>query len=165
MSLNGIDLRCSAVVLRKQAVLLVHRTYDGKNDWALPGGTPREGESMAACARRELAEETGLAADPARVAFVLETVAPHSSRRTLDIVFLATGVAPGREPQAREPGLEPRFVPVDQLNDLELRPPLAGYLRGLIDHRVRKYAPYLGNVWRPEASAASLPGAAAGGPG
>jgi 8-oxo-dGTP diphosphatase len=77
-------------------------------------------------ARRELAEETGLSADPARVAFVLEAVAPDSSRRTLDIVFLATGLEPGREPHAREPGLEPHFVPAEQLNGLELRPPLAG---------------------------------------
>jgi 8-oxo-dGTP pyrophosphatase MutT (NUDIX family) len=27
-------------------VLLVHRARDGANDWVLPGGTPRPGESM-----------------------------------------------------------------------------------------------------------------------
>ena len=105
---------------------------------------------MAACARRELFEETGVSADPSRVAFVLEAVAPGASRRTLDIVFLLTGPAPGAEPQAREPGLEPHFVPADRLSELELRPPIAGYLRGLLGQGTRRHgAPYLGNLWRP----------------
>jgi len=43
---------------------------------------------MAACARRELLEETRVSADPCRVAFVLEAVAPEASRRTLDILPL-----------------------------------------------------------------------------
>jgi 8-oxo-dGTP diphosphatase len=150
MAPNGIDLRCSAIVFRKDTVLLVHRTGDGMGTWALPGGTPREGESMAACARRELLEETGLSVGPSRVAFVLETVAPGASRRTLDIVFLVVGLAPDAEPQVREPGLEPCFVPVDRLNELELRPPIAGYLRGLLGQGARRpAAPYLGNLWRP----------------
>jgi len=42
------DVRCSVVVLRKHAVLLMHRTRDGLDDWVLPGGTPRDGESMTA---------------------------------------------------------------------------------------------------------------------
>jgi 8-oxo-dGTP pyrophosphatase MutT (NUDIX family) len=29
-------------------------------DWVLPGGYPESDESLAACAQRELAEETGL---------------------------------------------------------------------------------------------------------
>jgi 8-oxo-dGTP diphosphatase len=157
MTPNGIGLRCSVIVFRKGAVLLVHRTYGSTGAWALPGGTPREGESMAACARRELLEETGMSADPARVAFVLEAVAPAASRRTLDIVFLATGLMPGAEPHAREPGLEPHFIPADQLNELELRPPVAGHLRGLLAQGARRYAPYLGNLWRPAGSAAAQP--------
>jgi 8-oxo-dGTP pyrophosphatase MutT (NUDIX family) len=45
-------------------VLLVHRTSDSVGTWALPGGTPHESESMAACARREVLEETGVSASP-----------------------------------------------------------------------------------------------------
>lgn len=149
MTRNGLVLRCSAIVFRTRAVLLVQRTGDSAGTWVLPGGTPRESESMAACARREVLEETGVSVTPSRVAFVVEAVAPEQSSRTLDIVFLATGLALGAEPQIREPGLEPHFVPVDQLTDLELRPPVAGYLRGLLHQRGRRYAPYLGNLWRP----------------
>jgi 8-oxo-dGTP diphosphatase len=158
MALNGIDVRCSAIVFRRGAVLLVRRAHDGMAVWTLPGGTPREGESMAACARREVFEETNVVADPSRVAFVLEAVAPGGSRRRLDIVFLATGLEPGAEPLAREPGVEPRFVPVDQLNELTLLPPVAGHLRGLLQHGRHRYAPYLGNLWRPAADPDVRPG-------
>jgi 8-oxo-dGTP diphosphatase len=158
MALNGIDVRCSAIVFRKGAVLLVRRAHDGIAVWTLPGGTPREGESMAACARRELFEETGVSADPSRVAFVLEAMAPGGSRRRLDIVFLATGLEPGAEPQAREPGVEPHFIPVDQLNELTVLPPVAGHLRGLLHQGVYRYAPYLGNLWRPADSPGTRPG-------
>ena len=45
--------------------------------------------------------------------------------------------------------MEPSFVPVDQVRDLELRPPVAGYLRGMLGAGARRYAPYLANLWRP----------------
>jgi 8-oxo-dGTP diphosphatase len=143
-----IDVRCSAIVFRDHTVLLVHRSRDGVRDWVLPGGTPRPGESMAACARRETLEETGLLVYPARVAFVLEALGPASVRRTVDLVFLA---APReyREPESREPDLEARFVPLDELPGLYLRPPLAGHLRALHARGGEPAAAYLGNLWRP----------------
>jgi len=144
-----VDVRCSAVVFRGDAVLLVHRAKDGADDWVLPGGTPRPGESMAACAQRETLEETGLPVDPGRVAFVLETMAPESSRRMVDLVFLAT-MAERREPEPREQGLQAQFVPLGDLPGLVLRPPLAGHLRGLHARGPARTAAYLGNLWRPD---------------
>ena len=128
-------------------MLLLHRLQ--RDDWVLPGGTPRAGESMAACARREAREETGLNVDPGRVAFVLEVVGPQSGIRTVDIVF-AADAAPGQQPQELEPGLNPVFVPIDAIHELDLRPPLAGHLRGMLGHGWQRYAPYLANLWRPE---------------
>jgi ADP-ribose pyrophosphatase YjhB (NUDIX family) len=146
---DGIDLRCSAIVVRKRTVLLVHRTGNGADDWVLPGGNPRSGESMAACARREVREETGLHVNPDRVAFVLEAGGPDSGPRTVDIVFSATDPAPDREPERCERGLVPAFVPVDGIHELDLRPPLAGHLRAMLGRRSELYAPYLANLWRP----------------
>jgi 8-oxo-dGTP diphosphatase len=146
---DGIELRCSAVVVRQQSVLLVHRTRGAEDDWVLPGGTPRPGESMAACARREVLEETGLHVDPSRVAFVLEVLGPDGGPRTVDIVFAATNAGPGTGPERQEPGLTPAFVPVDEIGGLDLRPPLAGHLRRMVGYRGRLYAPYLANLWRP----------------
>lgn len=50
-------------------VLLLHRAHHGpeyKGDWAWtpPSGARQPGEAVAACARRELTEETGLALVP-----------------------------------------------------------------------------------------------------
>jgi 8-oxo-dGTP diphosphatase len=152
---GGMEFRCSAVVVRRQCVLLVHRTRQGEDDWVLPGGTPRAGESTAACARREVLEETGLHVDPSRVAFVLEVLGPGGGPRTVDIVFAATDAAPDAAPEQREPGLVPAFVPVEEIGGLDLRPPLAGHLRGMLGRRRPSYAPYLANMWRPARSRGS----------
>ena len=146
---DGIELRCSAVVARKQAVLLIHRTRDQASDWVLPGGTPRAGESTAACARREVHEETGLHVNPSKVAFVLEVMGPQGGPRTIDIVFLATDTAADEDPREVEPGLVPEFVPLTEIQRLDLRPPLAGHLRNVLGRRTPRYAPYLANLWRP----------------
>ena len=146
--MDSIDLRCSAIVFRDDTVLLVHRSRNGTDDWVLPGGTPCPGESMAACARRETLEETGLSVDPARVAFVLEALGPGSARRTVDLVFLATADGHG-DPEPREPDLEARFVPLGLLPRIDVRPPLAGHLRALHARGGEPTAAYLGNLWRP----------------
>lgn len=146
---DGVELRCSAIVVRRRAVLLVHRIGRGADDWVLPGGTPRSGESMAACARREVREETGLNVNPDKVAFVLEAGGPDSGLRTVDIVFSAVDPGPDQMPEQRERGLAPVFVPVDRIQELDLRPPVAGHLRAMLDRRRELYAPYLANLWRP----------------
>jgi 8-oxo-dGTP diphosphatase len=153
---DAIDLRCSAVLFRAQAVLLVHRTVDGSDDWVLPGGSPRRGETMVACARRELREETGLDGEPTRVVLVLEAITPDTGRHTVDMVFAAREYGPSRSPEQREPGLEPAFVEMDALNEIDLRPPIAGHLRGAGASSLRS-APYLGNLWRPRDQVAPRP--------
>lgn len=147
---DSYEIRCSVVVHRRHAVLLVHRTRDGLDDWVLPGGTPREDESLTACARRELLEETGLSANLSKVAMIVESVRPGSGRRTLDIVFLATEPVLGRE-RAREPGLEPHFVPPSQLAGMDLHPALAGHLHRILAPGQHEHAPYVGGSWRQPA--------------
>jgi ADP-ribose pyrophosphatase YjhB (NUDIX family) len=116
-----------------------------------PGGTPHEGESLTACARRELLEETGISANPSKVALVVESVRPESGRRMLDVVFLADEPPLGRE-RSGEPGLEPHFVPPGQLAGMDLHPALAGHLYRLIDPGPHGYAPYVGGSWRQRAT-------------
>lgn len=143
-----IDLRCSVAVFSGDSVLLVHRKRDDANDWVLPGGTPRPGESMASCARRETLEETGLPVEPGRIAFVLEALGPDDTRRVVDLVFLAA-LAARREPGPAEDGFEAVFVPLNELPALTLRPPIAGHLRALHARGTAGTAAYLGNLWRP----------------
>jgi 8-oxo-dGTP diphosphatase len=154
---QGTDVRCSAVVFRGREVLLVRRVRDGGGDWVLPGGTPHLDESMAACARRETQEETGLTVEPTRIAFLLETQGPLSGLHTVDLVFLATLPDRGQQLRSTEPGLDPSFVPLDALPRLDLRPPIAGHLRGLYARYPVRTAAYLGNLWRPRHPDDDLP--------
>lgn len=146
-SQERVKLRCSAIVFRNNHVLLVRRAT--QNDWVLPGGTPNVGESVASCARREVAEETGLHITVDRVAFVLEANNEADRTHLLDLVFTATEVDRDQEPRALEDGLIPEFRPVSDLPSAALRPPIAGFIRGLHGRGGRGDGAYLGNVWRP----------------
>ncbi len=70
----------SACVWREREVLLIKRGNDlGKGFWSLPGGKLEAGETLQACAHRELYEETGVTAELALFVgeFPLETPQAH----------------------------------------------------------------------------------------
>ncbi|MBN9743290.1 NUDIX domain-containing protein [Amycolatopsis sp. A1MSW2902] len=141
---DTISLRCSALVLRRDTVLLCRRS----DDWVLPGGTPRHGESVGACVRRETREETGLAVHPASVAFVLDATNAAAGHHLMEIV-LSAETEIDAEPACVEAGLHPEFVPLEALAGLGMRPPIAGHIRAFHAGGRRRTAAYLGNVWRP----------------
>ena len=140
-----VVLRCATIVFRNGEVLLVRRA--ARTDWVLPGGRPRPREGVLACARREVREETGLDIDPGRCAFVLDTIDPSGEQRVIEVVFLSPD-RPSAQPVGSEPGMEPEFVALGRLGELDLRPPLAGHIRALHANRNHSTAPYLGNLWR-----------------
>jgi ADP-ribose pyrophosphatase YjhB (NUDIX family) len=66
---------CLAVVRRGDRVLLAERSQPpGAGKWGFPGGMIELGETILECARRELEEETGIAADPLRVLTAFEVL-------------------------------------------------------------------------------------------
>jgi len=156
-----VELRCSAIVFRDDRLLLLRRRRDSTEDWVLPGGHPRPREGAAACVEREVLEETGIRIQAPRVAFVLETTDPAGDRRLIEVVFLAEERDGQANPRATEPGVEAALVPVEDTPGLTLRPPLAGYLRGLYRSHLRATAPYLGNLWRATGLAAIQEGTVA----
>lgn len=142
-----VDLRCSVVILHGDNVLLLHRAQ--LDEWVLPGGRPRAGESLVSCARREVREETGLYVDPGRCLFVLEVASPDRTTHIVELVFLAAHGLEANDLNDGEAGSEPRWVALSDLAGRRLRPPIAGHLRGMASGGDRRSAPYLGNVWRP----------------
>lgn len=149
-----VQLRCSALILRDDSVLVCRRT-DQQDVWVLPGGTPSVGEGTALATQREVEEETGLLVDIDRVAFVLETTSSDMSQHLIEIVFVGQLRIVDAEPRQTELGLLPSFVPLDRIDQVGLRPPIAGYIRGFARYQLPRTrwlhpgtAAYLGNLWR-----------------
>lgn len=158
-----VGLRCSEMIFRQDDVLLLHRL--DPDEWVLPGGRPRPGESLVSCARREVQEETGLEIVPGRCVLVLEVAAPDCASRTVELVFLGAPIAGEQCLHGGEPGRRPTWVPLTQIRPTRLRPPVGGHLRALAQGG-RGGAAYLGNVWRPaETGDAGLGVAPVGWPG
>jgi 8-oxo-dGTP diphosphatase len=68
-------LGCLAVVRRDSRILLAERSVPPSiGKWGYPGGMQELGETVHACARRELREETGIVAEPVATLTVLDAI-------------------------------------------------------------------------------------------
>ena len=68
-------LGVGAVVFHQGQVLLVKRkTAPYSNQWAIPGGKVRFGESLKAAAEREILEETGITIEAGEPIFTFEII-------------------------------------------------------------------------------------------
>ncbi len=114
----------TAVVRRGDEVLLVRRSDNG--EWAPVGGIVEPGEEPAACAAREVLEETGVVARVDRLAStsVMSDVVHANGDRAayLDQCFACTWVS-GEARVADDESTEVRWWPADDL------PPMRPILR------------------------------------
>ncbi|MEU0538202.1 NUDIX hydrolase [Amycolatopsis tolypomycina] len=107
LTLTGEEL-CALVVRRGIPPYL--------GDWALPGGFVRPDEDLADAARRELAEETGLAPGTVHIEQLAGYGAPDRDPRMRVVTVAYLALAPDLPvPQAGTDAAEARWAPVRSL--------------------------------------------------
>lgn len=124
----GAPVELYHAVTQDDYISIVARTEDGlipivrqyrpaveRFTWELPAGMVDEGEDAETCCRRELMEETGLAATKVDA---LGTYSPCTARLSNRVhsFFVETGPAAGA--QTNEPGIEVRLVSPRELGGL-----------------------------------------------
>lgn len=126
-----------AVILIRDGKVLVGRRLSashGNDTWQFPGGHLEFGESVADCAVREVAEETGLEATVTGYGPFTNDIFVDQGKHYVTLFVLAS--APLGVPRVMEPEKcaewrwcpwdslpEPRFLSIEHLLDLGYRPP------------------------------------------
>lgn len=101
------------VCFRNDEVLLIRRGRPPREgEWSLPGGRIEAGEGVRQAALRELAEETGVAADLLGIVDVVDGLFPETGHHYVLIDFLA--IWTGGEPVAGDDACEAVFLPFDE---------------------------------------------------
>jgi ADP-ribose pyrophosphatase YjhB (NUDIX family) len=139
----------SVVIIRGDEILLIRHRRDARFYWVLPGGGLEPGESLAACAAREIWEETGLDVRVPRLLYVCEVLSPSHRKHVLDLIFLGElmeidqPIRPSRHWTIEEP----RFIALEDLPSVELYPAIAFEI--LEDAQAGWDGPirFLGNLW------------------
>ncbi|MCX5774261.1 MAG: NUDIX hydrolase [Fusobacteria bacterium] len=86
-------IRVAGVLLDdEQKVLFIEHQKNGEAYWLLPGGGVDYGENINEALIREFSEETGLVVQVKEFLFVVESIAPDSSRHIVNLIFLVDKV-------------------------------------------------------------------------
>jgi ADP-ribose pyrophosphatase YjhB (NUDIX family) len=146
-------IRVSAVLRRRERILLCRHEKPGKEYWLLPGGGVESGESLIEALHRELREEVGIQDElpfEGPVAIV-DSISPQSSARQKHVVHIIFAGDLGGRNLERVTSADAavrghRLFDLDEIDDVVLHPPIQRFLR-----RWRPGDPvvYLGELWAP----------------
>ena len=141
-------IRVAPVILQDGAVLLVRHVKEGRTYWLLPGGGVEYGESLGEAVRREMREETGLDVEVGELLFANDSIPPDRHRHVVNLYFLARVVGGDLRVGDDWNLAEARFVPLDELANLEFYPDIRRELCRAVAAGLPDRAAYLGNLWK-----------------
>lgn len=140
-------VRVASIIVQEGAILLVRHVKCGKTYWLLPGGRVEYGEPVGEALVREVKEETGLDITLGELVFLNDSIPPDGHRHVVNLYFTARIVG-GQLAQGPDYVLaEIRFVPLDELPQLEFYPDIRDQLLQAIRAGFPRRALYLGNLW------------------
>lgn len=110
------------VAVLEDGALLVVKRGRGANEgkWAVPGGKVDYGESLADAARREVKEETGLDVELGPIVWTGEAIGPGEPPEWHFVLVDFVAQVVGGSLNAADDATEARFVPLDEVTDLDL---------------------------------------------
>lgn len=146
-------VRVGVLLVAGGRLLLVQQARGDEKYWLLPGGGLAIGETLADCARRELREELRLDIEPGPPLALVESVSPDQTaypKHVLHVVLAASAdsrVLRTGPLQMYDPAvLRAELVPTPKLARLDLRPPIADFLRACLE-QLPTHLVYLGQRW------------------
>ena len=132
---DRVEVAVGAITLRDDELLLVRRGHGpAAGEWSVPGGRVVFGEEIHEAVVREVREETGIDVVVERFLGWVERIERGSEPH--HFVILDFQVAPldeVQEPQAGDDAAEARWVPLHELDGLQL---VEGLLDFLFDHDI-----------------------------
>lgn len=103
------------LVTRGHEILLVRRRHHGAGSWATPGGYLDFGESPAACAARETAEETGVEITDIAFWAITNDIHPDGEKHNVTIWMTARHAAGEAVLASPDEATEVAWFPIDAL--------------------------------------------------
>jgi 8-oxo-dGTP diphosphatase len=121
MTRTGI--RSSAIIVKDNKILLIHRKKDNQEYWVFPGGGVEEGETNEQTVLREVYEETGLHASNPQIAFMDFNVNAKHPFYFIDVVDGEPHLV-GEEVERNDSTnwYNPEWVDLDSVKDIYLVP-------------------------------------------
>jgi ADP-ribose pyrophosphatase YjhB (NUDIX family) len=149
-----MKVRIAAVIVDQENILLIEHRRRGRVYWTLPGGGLEEGETIEACLRREVKEETGLDIMVLRPLFVADVISENSMAAThvVNLIFHAEvdggQLASGHGGRADEMRDRAEWIPLASVPALGLYPPVIEEIAAVYRENFHGETKYLGNLWR-----------------
>jgi ADP-ribose pyrophosphatase YjhB (NUDIX family) len=146
---KNIRIRIAVIIPRDDEILLVKHVKDDRQYWLIPGGGLNFGETIEECARREIKEETNKDIKIIKLLFLSESVSKDYERHLINLFFLGHVINPEDELRVNEDERikEARFIPISQLNQIELHPPVAPFIMKAHKNDFKSPPQFLGNLW------------------